>query len=139
MEFHIGDRIRHKTYAELPDCIKDEGKGKSSNRLGTITDRLFSESEGDFLYRVKFDDYNNSTKLYTQHHLALYDDSASYHFEFEYLSNVVVARLYEVRCDVKTEIAIGHGHIIHQGAKGIAQAASYALKRIWNENFKEEQ
>ena len=25
----------------------------------------------------------------------------------------------------------GHGHIIHEGAMGIAQASAYALKKIW--------
>lgn len=55
----------------------------------------------------------------------------TYTYEFDYLETVVTARLYEVVGDVKTQIAIGHGHIIHDGALGIAQAASYALKRIW--------
>lgn len=31
------------------------------------------------------------------------------------------------------EIARGHGHLIHAGAEGIAQAMSYACKRIWND------
>ena len=132
MEFHIGDRVRHKTYEELPDKIKTEGKGKMGNKVGTIVDRLFSESEGDFLYAVKFDDYNESRKLYSQHHLALYSE-ATYCLEFDYLDNVVVARFYEVRDDVKKEIGRGHGHIIHEGAYGIAQAASYALKKIYDQ------
>lgn len=131
MEFHIGDRVRHKTFEELPEDIKIEGKGKMSGKIGVIKDRMFSESVGDFLYEVKFDDYKTSHKLYTQRHLAAYNDNVSYCHEFEYLENVVVARFYEVRDDVKKEIGRGHGHIIHEGAIGIAQASSYALKKIY--------
>jgi hypothetical protein len=43
---------------------------------------------------------------------------------------VVVAKFYELGDDYKEEIARGHGHIIHEGKIGIAQAASYALKKI---------
>jgi hypothetical protein len=45
--------------------------------------------------------------------------------------NVVIAVLYAVVGDTKTEIARGHGHIMHEGVLGIAQASSYALKRIY--------
>ena len=54
-----------------------------------------------------------------------------YCHEFEYLDNVVVAIFYEIKGEVKTEIARGHGHIIHEGTIGIAQASSYAVKRIY--------
>ena len=53
-----------------------------------------------------------------------------YTYDFEFLDNLVIARLYEVVEDKKWEIARGHGHIIHEGLVGIAQASSYALKKI---------
>ena len=37
------------------------------------------------------------------------------------------------------EIGRGHGHVIHHGAIGIAQAMSYACKRIWNELLEKEE
>ncbi len=37
------------------------------------------------------------------------------------------------------EIARGHGHVIHPGALGIAQAMSYACKRIWNDLVNKEE
>ena len=56
----------------------------------------------------------------------------TYRHEFEYLDNVVVAKFIEIDGDGnETELGRGHGHIIHDGASGIAQAASYALKQIW--------
>ena len=130
MEFHIGDRIRIKAYKDLPEEKQNKGFARMTQKLGTVEDRLFSESIGDFLYRIKFDDFERSTLLYTQDLLEPYSDNVTYYHEFDYLDNVVVARFYEVRDDVETEIARGHGHIIHEGAVGIAQAASYALKKI---------
>ena len=57
--------------------------------------------------------------------------AVTYRHEFDYLDNVVVCRFYEVQGKVETEIMRGHGHIIHEGAMGIAQASAYALKKIW--------
>lgn len=54
-----------------------------------------------------------------------------YYHEIEYLENVVLVVLYEATEDGPKEIARGHGHILHDGAAGITQATSYALKRIW--------
>ena len=59
------------------------------------------------------------------------ENPTTYKYEFEHLENVVVARLYEIKGDVVTEVARGHGHIMHDGVIGVAQAASYALKRIY--------
>ena len=82
-------------------------------------------------FDVNFDDFEKSTKMWTADLLEAYDDNVTYCHEFDYLENVVVARFYEIRNDVKTEIGRGHGHIIHEGAIGIAQASSYALKRLF--------
>jgi hypothetical protein len=130
MEFHIGDRIRVKAYKDLPEEKQSKGFARMAQKVGTVEDRMFSEKVGDFLYRIKFDDFEKSAKLYTADLLEPYSDNVTYYHEFDYLENVVVARFYEVRDDVETEIARGHGHIIHEGAIGIAQAASYALKKI---------
>lgn len=49
------------------------------------------------------------------------------------LWNLTLVIEYEsgrIEGDEKTEIGRGHGHIIHSGAFGVAQAAAYALKRI---------
>jgi hypothetical protein len=56
---------------------------------------------------------------------------AKYYHEIEYLENIVLVILYEATEDGPVEIARGHGRIIHEGAKGITQATSYALKKIW--------
>lgn len=115
MEFNIGERVRN-VYGNI----------------GTIEDRMSSDKTGTCYYKVHFDGNTNaSTCLYKGEDLELVREEAEYTYEFEFLENLVVARLYEiVDGDIKKEIAKGHGHIIHDGAYGIAQAASYALKRI---------
>lgn len=54
-----------------------------------------------------------------------------YYHEIQYLDNVVLVILYEATEDGPKELARAHGHIIHEGADGIAQAASYAMRLIW--------
>lgn len=44
---------------------------------------------------------------------------------------MVVAKFIETKGDTETELGRGHGHMIHEGALGIAQASSYALKKIF--------
>ena len=54
-----------------------------------------------------------------------------YWHEITYLDNAVLVVLYEATEDGPKELARAHGHIIHEGADGIAQAASYAMRLIW--------
>lgn len=67
-------------------------------------------------------------------------NEVSYVFEIEHCDTVVIARMCAVTDTSNTEISRGHGHIIHEGVNGIAQAASYAVKRLYDKmggnNFK---
>lgn len=133
MEFNIGDRVKVKEYNDIPEGIKNKGFGKSAGKVGEIVDVMYSNANDYFIYRIKFDGYDRPSKTdFPEGTLDLISelDQATYTYEFEYLENVVVARLYEIKGDEKTEIGKGHGHIFHDGAFGIAQAASYALKKI---------
>lgn len=58
-------------------------------------------------------------------------DGPKYYHEITYLDDLVLVVLYEATDTGPREIARGHGHIIHEGARGITQAAGYALKKIW--------
>lgn len=131
MEFRIGDRVRIRAFDDLPEEYRKNGIARMSNQAGTVEDRMYSEGTGKYMYRIKFDNFEKSLKLWAEDYLEPLREDVGYCYEFEHLSNVVVARLYEIKDDIKTEIAIGHGHIIHEGAVGVAQAASYALKRIY--------
>lgn len=133
MEIKIGDRVKVKEYASIPEDYRNNAISRLCGEIGTVTDKLYSEVNDGFIYRVHFDSYSRpSNKLWTEEHIELYvEPSVEYRFEFENLDNVVVAIFYECFEDSKTEIARGHGHIIHEGALGIAQASSYALKKLY--------
>lgn len=132
MEFKIGDRVCMKCYEELPEHLRSRGMSRMCGQVGTVEDKLYSERSGCYLYGIDFDNYEKSTKMWEGEFLELYaQEPVTYCYEFDYLDNVVVARMYEVKGDIKKEIGRGHGHIIHEGALGVAQAASYALKRIY--------
>lgn len=133
MEFKIGDRVKVKEYESIPEKHQSKGIGRLSGKVGTVIDKLYSEINDGFIYRVHLDGYERpSNKMFTEEQLyILIKIPKEFKFEFEYLDNVVVAIFYELEGESKTEIARGHGHIIHDGALGIAQAASYALKKLY--------
>lgn len=132
MEFNIGDRVRIKRYEDISDIGKYWGRlcGKD----GEIIDKLWSGAKGCAVYKIHIDGYDKPSSIdfpKTAFDLVSELEKASYEYQFEYLDKVVVARLYKVTENTKTEIAKGHGHIIHDGVEGIAQAASYALRKIY--------
>lgn len=132
MEFHIGDRVRIKKY----DDISDIGKywGRLCGKDGEIVDKLWSGAKGCAIYKIRIDGYDRTSSIdfpETAFDLVSEIEKPSYEYQFEYLDKVVVARLYKVTETGKTEIAKGHGHIMHDGVEGLAQAASYALRKIY--------
>lgn len=130
-EFAIGNRVRVRDYNDIPEEHRSQGMSKMCGEIGTIEDVFYSEAKQCNLYVIQFDNFTKSLKLWRAELLEEVSENVSYGYEFDFCDNVVVAILYEFREESKTEIARGHGHIIHEGAIGIAQAASYALKRIY--------
>jgi hypothetical protein len=109
------------------------GSARLCGQDGEVVDKLWSGARGCTVYRLQLDGATRPSSIdFPAKAIDLISelDKKTYGFEFDYLNNVVVARFYEYGADSKTEIAIGHGHIIHEGEIGIAQAASYALKKI---------
>ena len=131
--YNIGDRVVIRAYEDIPSESRTRAMGRLCGKKGTITDKLYSECFDGFVYAIKFDDFElTSKKLWTEDCFNMLTEiPVRYEYEFDYLDNVVVAKFYEVKGDTKTEIERGHGHIIHEGALGIAQASAYALKKIW--------
>lgn len=136
MEFNIGERVRIRRYEDIPSSQQNKGIAKNSGNEGEIIDKLWSAAKDQMVYRIHFDGMARPSNTIfpegTFDRLSDLEAKKTYTYEFEFLDKVTVARLYEVDADGnKTEIAKGHGHLIHDGAKGIAQSASYALKRIY--------
>lgn len=84
------------------------------------------------VYEVKFDGSGNKYIL-PEEDLRLIEEpnfaDENFEIKIDVADNLVVAMLLKNG----EEIARGHGHIIHGGDIGIAQAISYACKRIWFE------
>lgn len=117
MEFNIGDRVRSFIY----------------NKEGTVYDKLYSKKFDDYVYTICFDgsNYPDSTP-HTEENLECVCTANDYRWEvFMADRNVVTAVLYETIDGVEREVARNHGHVIHSGIIGIAQAASFAMKRIY--------
>lgn len=114
-KFNIGNRVRQKS------CTKE----------GVVKDVIIALSDNRVCYTILFDGDLLNTTL-KEEAVELAPPTATYNFEYEYLDNVVVARFYEYKGEEKTELAKGHGHILHDGILGIAQAASYASKRCYD-------
>ena len=136
MEFNIGERVRIRRYEDMPESIKHKGIAKNSGNEGEIVDKLWSAARDQMVYRILFDDNSRVSKTdFVEGTFDRIEDlmaKRTYAHEFEYLDKVVVAIFYETDCEGnKTEIARGHGHIIHEGALGIAQASAYALKKLY--------
>jgi hypothetical protein len=134
MEFYIGDKVRVRPFEQMPEVIKHRGLGKSAGKEGEIVDIMYSNAKSCYVYKIRFEDCERPS--HTEFPEGTFDllsdlETPTYTYEFEYLENLVVARLYEVTGDSKVEISKGHGHIFHDGVLGVAQAASYALKRIY--------
>jgi hypothetical protein len=134
-KFNIGDRVRVRPYDELPDDVKTKATAPLCGKDGEIVDIVYSNAKKRLYYTVHLDGYAfPSHKMFTEDSLDLIPEEVphTYRYDFDYLENVVVARFIEIDGDGKeTEIGRAHGHMIHEGALGIAQAASYALKQIW--------
>ena len=134
MDFNIGERVRVRGFENLPELMKNKGVARLCGKDGEIVDKLWSGARGCYIYKIRFDGCIATSSVdFVGKAIDLISeiDKKSYDYEFEYLDKVVVARLYEFGDDYKTEIAKAHGHIIHEGEIGIAQAASYALKKIY--------
>ena len=115
-EFNIGDRVVSDLY-ELEGIVKN---------------KMYSQSDEQWVYIVRFE---GNMKPFTA---PVFGDDLDavcdkvYRWEvFQADNNVVTAVMYEVVDGVSREIDRKHGHIIHYGKIGVAQAASYAMKKIY--------
>ena len=111
MTYKIGDRVRVRQYEDLPEETKNIGLGKQAGKEGIIVDILHSSIKNCEVYRITFDGCNMPSR--TDFVEGTFDltselEKPTYDIEFEYLENLVVARLYEYKDDNKKLVARGH-------------------------------
>lgn len=105
----------------------------SVNGSGEVIDVLHSSKYGCEMYEVSNPDDLTVYGVYPPDDLELIPEKKEYSMEIkiDIAENVVIATLYEMTADTKGVVAKGHGHLIHEGDIGIAQAASYACMRLY--------
>ena len=108
--------------------IGDKVVDINSGVEGRVTDRLYSEARSQFVYVIKPSDGGRSFTR-QEDDIELSQNNVEYKIETVVEDGVVICTIYEVCNGIKTEVCRGHGHILHDGAVGIAQACAYAAKR----------
>ena len=139
-EWNIGNKVkvidRDAIPAELKVKIANGNpalwtgpKSRLAGMVGVVVDKLYSEAAGCHVYKLKLEGFDRaSNAVFVANDLEeLPKPTANLRFEIEILEDVVVARMF----DGDTQLAIGHGHVFHDGALGIAQAGSYAMKKCY--------
>lgn len=113
-EFQIGDRVK------IPS---------KANKIGTVTDIWHSLAKASVMYAVE--DEAGNLGLYAETQLEPAPIPIEYRWEAHIDGNVAVVTMHATQ-GVKTWIyARGHAHIIHDGEVGMAQAISYAARRMF--------
>ena len=139
-EFSIGDIVKIRDYDSIPQAKKTQTRVAdptliSPNKVNLcgkqveIVDRVYSEKYDACIYRVCVTNDFSLVYEFTEDLLEPIDRSVKYECEYEDAGNVIIANVYEIRNGERNLVAKGHGHLIHEGAHGFAQALSYALKR----------
>lgn len=127
MEFNIQDTVRVVSYEELPYKLKNKAIAKACGKEGEIVDRLYSEAEGGYIYRVRLEGSRSvSTINFTEEMLEPSGGGNDIEVETVIEDNLVIIRMYQNG----EEIRHHHAHIFNDGIAGIAQAVSYAAKRL---------
>lgn len=113
-KFQIGDRVK------IPS---------KSLIIGTVRDIWQSLSKKVVVYSVATEDGRCS--LYEENHLEPAPLPIEYRFEAHVENNVAVVSMIATQGEKTWVYARGHAHILHDGEVGMAQAVSYASKRMF--------
>lgn len=98
---------------------------------GEVTEVIWRASKDEWIYEV-LDHGTGLKKLFPERELkGAPEKEYSMYIKIDIAQNVVIATLYEASGDQMKVICKDHGHLIHDGEVGIAQAASYACNRLW--------
>lgn len=104
-----------------------------SGLIGVVTDIMYSLKTDSNVFEVTLEGETTPCGFYRADEMELVPVTKDYSMtiNIDIASNVVIATLYEETKNSKSAVAKGHGHMIHEGELGIAQAASYACKRLY--------
>lgn len=114
-KFQIGDRVKIPAKAET---------------IGVVTDIWCSMAQERTLYEVSYES-NGHKGMYSENQLELAPLPTEFSFEAHIDGNVAVVTMNATQGDKNWVYARGHAHILHDGEVGMAQAISFAAKRMF--------
>lgn len=114
-KFQIGDRVKIPAKAET---------------IGIVTDIWSSMAQSRAMYEVAYES-NGNKGLYAEDQLELAPIPTTYSWEAHIDGNVAVVTMNATQGDKTWVYSRGHAHILHDGEVGMAQAVSFAAKRMF--------
>ena len=113
-KFQMGDRVK------IPS---------KANAVGTVCDIWHSLVQSKLMYAVDID--GGIRGLYAEEQLEPAPIPVDYSFEAHVEGNVAVVTMMATQGEKTWVYARGHAHILHNGEVGMAQAVSFAAKRMF--------
>lgn len=114
-KFQIGDRVKIPSKAET---------------IGIVTDIWSSLAQGKTMYEVAYES-NGCKGLYAEAQLEPAPIPIEYSWEAHLEGNVAVVVMNATQGEKTWVYARGHAHILHDGEVGMAQAISFAARRMF--------
>lgn len=114
-KFTIGDRVK------IPS---------KQDTIGVVSDIWSSLAQTRTMYEVTIET-SKVKALYAEEQLELAPIPTSYSFDAVIDGNVAVVTMNATQGDKTWVYARGHAHILHDGEVGMAQAVSYAARRMF--------
>ena len=114
-KFQIGDRVK------IPS---------KANKIGTVADIWSSLAKAMIMYAVENED-DGYCGMYAEDQLEPAPIPTSYSFDAHIDGNVAVVAMIATQGENEWVYARGHAHILHDGEVGLAQAISFAAKRLF--------
>lgn len=114
-KFQIGDRVKIPAKAET---------------IGVVTDIWSSMVQERTMYEVSYE-ANGHKGMYAENQLEMAPIPTEYSFGATVEGNVAVVTMMATQGEKAWVYARGHAHILHDGEVGMAQAISYAAKRMF--------
>lgn len=114
-KFRIGDRVK------VPSRV---------GKVGSVVDIWISIAKATVMYAVEYED-DGYHGMYSEDQLELAPLPVEYRFETSIEDNAAVVTMIATQGEKSWVYARGHAHILHDGEVGMAQAVSYASKRMF--------
>ena len=128
------DDVSVSTKFQIGDRVKIPAK---ANKVGTVADIWSSLAKAMIMYAVENED-DGYCGMYAEDQLEPAPLPTTYTFDAVIDANVAVVTMTAHQGNRTWIYARGHAHILHDGEVGMAQAVSYAARRMFETLYKKQ-